>query len=311
MKREPGEKTLLITMGDPEGIGPEIIKKALSTISIHSRVVILGNRQYYDDDSIEFVEDLPGDLKSDISFLEVDPDGNDPSFMYVKKAVAISLEGSAEAIVTAPVSKGKWIGAGNRFMGHTDFLVRSSGSENWAMFFWSELMKVALFTTHIPLSKVFTRIKKKNLIKFCRFIDSELFRLTGKKFDLLMSGINPHSGETGTMGDEEEEEIRPAVNDLKKEMKIDGPFPPDTVFLKAGKRKDTVVISLYHDQGLIPFKLQNINCGVNMTLGLPFIRTSPDHGTAFDIAGKGIADPGSMSEAIKLADQLLRVKEQD
>jgi len=306
LERKPGEKTLLITLGDPEGIGPEIIKKALFNTKIYSSVVIVGNKNYYDDDSLEIIEDLSSTRKGGISFLEVDTGGNDPSFMYVKKAVSLVLEGSAHAVVTAPISKQKWIGAGNRFMGHTDFLVRSSGVDHWAMFFWSELMKVALFTAHMPLRKVFGKIKKKNIMNFCRLIDSELFRLTGKRFDLLMSGINPHSGESGTIGSEEENEIIPAVNILKKEMKIEGPFPPDTVFIEAEKRNDPVVISLYHDQGLIPFKLKNINSGVNITLGLPFIRTSPDHGTAFDIAGKGIADPGSMTEAIKLADQLLR-----
>lgn len=227
--------------------------------------------------------------------------------MYVKKAVEIALEGRAGAIVTAPISKEKWIDAGNSFMGHTDFLVRSANVNKWAMFFWSESIKVALYTTHIPLRDVFDEIRKDKISEFCRFIDSELFRITGKKFDLLMSGLNPHSGESGTIGREEEEEIEPAVNDLKKEMRIEGPFPPDTIFLEAVKRENPVIISLYHDQGLTPFKLQNINSGVNMTLGLPFIRTSPDHGTAYDIAGKGIANPGSMIEAVRLAEQLLKV----
>lgn len=308
MEKAPDGRVLLITLGDPDGIGPEIIKKSLGAISLQIPVVLLGNRKYYSDDSIKIIEEIKHPVKENVSFLEVDSEGNDPSFMYVKEAVSLALKNPKYAVITAPISKEKWIGSGNLFMGHTDYLVRSSGAGKWAMFFWSDSLRVALYTTHIPLRDVFSEIKKEKILNFSRFINSELFRLTGKKFDLLMSGLNPHSGESGTIGKEEEEEIEPAVKELQKEMKIEGPFPPDTVFLEAEKRKDPVVISLYHDQGLIPFKLRNINSGVNVTLGLPFVRTSPDHGTAYDIAGKGIADPGSMIEAIKLADQLLKVK---
>lgn len=309
MDNSPDSKVLLITLGDPEGIGPEIISKTLAEITVSAPMVILGNKKFYKDNSIKVVDDIKHAIPGSPVFLEVDIEDNDPSFMYMRKAVEFALDESAGAIVTAPISKEKWIAAGNSYMGHTDFLVRSAKVDKWAMFFWSESMKVALFTTHLPLRDIFAEITKEKIMKFCRFIDSELFRLTGKKFDLLMSGLNPHAGENGTIGKEDEEEIEPAVNDLINEMKIEGPFPPDTIFLEAEKREDPVIISLYHDQGLIPFKLNNINSGVNMTLGLPFIRTSPDHGTAYDIAGKGIADPGSMIEAVRLADKLLKAKD--
>ncbi|MCK5220776.1 MAG: 4-hydroxythreonine-4-phosphate dehydrogenase PdxA [Candidatus Aminicenantes bacterium] len=308
MEKAPDGRILLITLGDPDGIGSEIIKKSLESIRLQIPVVLLGNRKYYNDDSIEVLEEIRHPVKEKVSFLEVNTEGNDPSFMYVKEAVSLALNDPNYAIITAPISKEKWISSGNQFMGHTDYLVKSCDVNKWAMFFWSDSIKVALYTTHIPLRDIFSEIKKEKIMNFCRFINSELFRFTGKKFDLLMSGLNPHSGESGTIGKEEEEEIEPAVKELQKEMNIEGPFPPDTIFIEAEKRKDPVVISLYHDQGLIPFKLRNINSGVNVTLGLPFIRTSPDHGTAYDIAGKGIADPGSMIEAIKLADQLLKVK---
>ncbi|MEN8154726.1 MAG: 4-hydroxythreonine-4-phosphate dehydrogenase PdxA [Acidobacteriota bacterium] len=308
MHKIPDEKALLITLGDPDGIGPEIIKKTLSAFITRTPIVILGNKRFYNDNSIRIVEDIKDSAPGSVSFLEVDTKNNDPSFMYVEKAVSHVLNGDAGGIVTAPISKEKWIEAGNNYMGHTDFLVKSAGVKRWAMFFWSEDIKVGLLTTHIPLREVFVHIKKDKIVNFCRFIHSELFRLTGKKHILLMSGLNPHAGESGTLGKEEEEEIFPAVEELKDEMNIKGPYPPDTVFLEAGKIKDAVVISLYHDQGLIPFKLNNINSGVNLTLGLPFIRTSPDHGTACDIAGKGIADPRSMKEAVSLADQLLKKK---
>jgi 4-hydroxythreonine-4-phosphate dehydrogenase len=296
---------LLVTLGDPEGIGPEVIAEALAGLRLRSRVVIIGDRRFYPDKHIKIIKSLNSAPDTPAAMLEIDPRGNDPSFMYVAEAVSLAMTGLAGGIVTGPVSKKKWIGKGHLFMGHTDYLARTTGTDRWAMFFWSDPVKIALFTTHIPLKDIFGEIKKEKLVSFCRFIYSELLRITGKRYHVLMSGLNPHAGENGTLGSEEEEEIIPAVAELNKEMSIDGPFPPDTIFLEAAKRKDSVIIALYHDQGLIPFKLQNINCGVNLTLGLPFVRTSPDHGTAFDIAGKGIANAGSMSEALILADMLI------
>ncbi len=300
----PIKRPIIITIGDPEGIGPEVTEKALRSTKTESPIVLIGTRDIAGVLPYHTIESIEEASKETISFLKVDPEGNDPSFVFVKKAVSLALDGKAVGVVTAPVSKKKWLDAGNNFMGHTDYLVKRTKTEQWTMFFWSDKMKVALYTTHIPLKDVFANIKKDKIKRFCRFINSELLRLTGSRSSFLMSGLNPHAGESGTIGKEEEEEISPAVEELKEEMNIEGPFPPDTIFLESEKRKNPVVISLYHDQGLIPFKLNNINSGVNLTLGLPFIRTSPDHGTAYDIAGKGIADPGSMIEAIKLADQL-------
>lgn len=302
------KRPTLITIGDPEGIGPEVTEKSLKLTNIESPLVIIGDEITGENFPYPVIKDIKEAKTGNVYFLKVDSGRNDSSFAFVEKAVSLSIAGDAGAIVTAPISKEKWMSAGHTYMGHTDYLVKKTETKEWAMFFWSDSIKVALLTTHIPLRDVFKEIKTEKIMNFCRFINSELFRFTGKKFDLLMSGLNPHSGESGTIGKEEEEEIEPAVKELQKEMNIEGPFPPDTIFIEAEKRKDPVVISLYHDQGLIPFKLNNINSGVNLTLGLPFIRTSPDHGTAYDIAGKGIADPGSMIEAIKLADQLLKVK---
>ncbi len=180
------------------------------------------------------------------------------------------------------------------------------------MFFWSENLKVSLFTIHIPLKKVFGAIKKREIKRFIRSLDRELQKWFNQKFTFLISGLNPHAGEEGFLGQEEIEEIIPALKSLEAEgerqsenrIHIEGPFPPDVVFLKAMGKKNTVVVSWYHDQGLIPFKLLNIHSGVNLTLGLPYIRTSPVHGTAYDIAGKNIANPSSMTAAIKLAEEL-------
>lgn len=229
---------------------------------------------------------------------------SDPSFEFLKTGVDLALRNKVQALVTAPISKEKWLRAGINYRGHTEFLAKTAGISKYAMLFWSESLKVVLFTVHIPLKSIFNHIKQKRIVNFIHFVNSELIRLFSKRFTFLICGLNPHSGESGFIGDEEKSEIIPAIKALKTEIDIDGPFPPDVIFLKAKQKKDSIVISWYHDQGLIPFKLLNLHSGVNLTLGLPYIRTSPDHGTAYDIAGKGIANPSSMIEAIKLAEKL-------
>ena len=231
----------------------------------------------------------------------------DPSFEFVKRGVELSLQKEIHALVTGPISKEKWFQAGVPFPGHTDYLAQMAGVDRYIMFFWSPDIRVALFSTHIPLKDVFANVKRGKIVSFLQLLDRELDRLFGDEFTLLVSGLNPHAGEQGVIGPEELEEIIPAIDEVRDTIKseIIGPFPPDTIFLEARKYKHAVVVSWYHDQGLIPFKLLNIHSGVNMTLGLPFIRTSPDHGTAFEIAGKGIANPSSMMEAVKLAETLV------
>ncbi|MCP5046452.1 MAG: hypothetical protein GY940_04720 [bacterium] len=216
-----------------------------------------------------------------------------------------ALEKKIGGLVTAPISKEKWLRAGIPYKGHTELLAETAGVKNHAMFFWSQELKVALFTVHIPLKDVFQSIKREKIVPFIRFVESRLSRLFGRRFTILVSGLNPHAGENGFLGTEEAELIAPAIESLKPEMVIEGPYPPDIIFIKAREMENSVVISWYHDQGLIPFKLLNIHAGVNMTLGLPYIRTSPDHGTAYDIAGKGIANPSSMIESIRLAQELV------
>ena len=230
----------------------------------------------------------------------------DPSFEYVQTAVGFALEKKVHALVTAPISKEKWLRIGIPFTGHTDLLAQTAGVKDYSMFFWSENLKVALYTVHIPLKQIFQQIRIDEILRFIRLVDRELLRLFKKKFTFLVSGLNPHAGEDGFLGTEEKDVIIPAVRALQSGINIDGPYPPDTVFLKARDTKDSVVISWYHDQGLIAFKLLNFHSGVNMTLGLPYIRTAPDHGTAYDIAGKGVADPSSMEQAIRLAEFLVK-----
>jgi 4-hydroxythreonine-4-phosphate dehydrogenase len=301
-------KIIALTLGDPEGIGPEIVYKSLAAASPTLPLVIIGDIDDYEDKSVPKISHVTEAAEPGIYFynLPLASIPGDPSFEYVRTAVDWALDKKAAALVTAPISKEKWLRAGVPYKGHTQLLADMAGANQHAMFFWSGDLKVALFTVHIPLKEVFTAVRREKIISFIRFIESELYRLFSKRFNILVSGLNPHAGENGFMGSEEKDEIIPAIEALEPEMNISGPFPPDIIFIKARQIKDSVVVSWYHDQGLIAFKLLNIHCGVNMTLGLPYIRTSPDHGTAYDIAGKGIADPTSMKEAIKLAECLVK-----
>lgn len=295
---------IAVTMGDPDGIGPEVIRKTFSRYQPRHPVVILGDSRRFPDGHILQLKKLDAEIKPGIYVLPV-KSGTEISFECVKTAVKLAREKRVHALVTGPISKKKWRASGIRFNGHTDYLARQTGTDDYCMFFWSEPVKVALFTTHLPLKDVFRHIKKERILRFVRFLDSQLVNRFSTKFTYFFSGLNPHAGEDGYLGHEEIEEIIPAFELLKKHLDIRGVFPPDSVFFNAGRAKDAVVVCWYHDQGLIPFKLLSNRAGVNLTLGLPFVRTSPDHGTAVEIAGRGVADPSSMIEAVKLADRLI------
>jgi len=170
------------------------------------------------------------------------------------------------------------------------------------MTFWSETLTVALLSHHIPLREALARVTKADILAFLRALASGLDAAGAGPYELLMAGLNPHAGEGGLLGGEEAEEIAPAVREAREGgLPVSGPFPPDVVFRSAYGRPGRIVVALYHDQGLIPFKLAGFETGVNVTLGMPFLRTSPDHGTAFDIAGQGRADARSMIAALRLA----------
>jgi 4-hydroxythreonine-4-phosphate dehydrogenase len=279
-------------------------------------VIIIGNIRDYPGKNVRVIADI-GDIRDRVEgiyFYHLEPgafQGNpavkpEASYEYVAAGIRWALDKKIQALVTAPISKEKWLNAGITDKGHTGLLARTANVKEHAMFFWSENLKVVLFTIHIPLNQVPPLIKKDEIIRFIRFVSSEMSRLFCREFTYLVCGLNPHAGENGFLGNEEIEEIIPAVEALKPELNIIGPIPPDTIFIKVKDLKDAVVVAWYHDQGLIPFKLLNINTGVNLTLGLPYIRTSPDHGTAYDIAGKGIANPSSMIEALWLAEFLVK-----
>lgn len=311
-----------ITLGDPGGIGPEVVLKALagdfdlpkadyvlfgSASVLRSEEKALGI--HFDFDSVKprkphlsgslTFRDVPGSLRKVSKGAPTANNGLE-CFRYFKAAVAEAREGNLQAIVTAPISKSSWALAGVPWRGHTDYL--SHFYRGVIMGFWSEKLKLALLSHHVSLKDALKKVKKEGLLDFFLSLDRSLKKVRPGKFTLMVAGLNPHAGEDGLMGREEAGEIAPAIQEARRQgIKISGPYPPDVVFRSALGRPDTIVIALYHDQGLIPFKLQTFGSGVNVSLGLPFVRTSPDHGTAFDIAGKNRADPRSLVEAIRLA----------
>ena len=311
-----------ITLGDPGGVGPEIVLKAFAgehklplaeyvlfgservlrteekSVGIHFDFAPAGVRKPVSSGTLSF-HDLPVSPKTLKKGMPTAGNGR-ASFRYFQAAVDETRRGRLEAVVTAPISKKSWALAGLRWRGHTEYLSRLYPEA--IMAFWSETLKVALVSHHLPLKAALRKVEKENLGRFFRGLDRSLKDVCPGRFEFLVAGLNPHAGEDGLLGREEIDEVTPAVKKARREgIRISGPFPPDVVFRKALGQRNKIVIALYHDQGLIPFKLEAFETGVNVSLGLPFIRTSPDHGTAFDIAGKNAASPRSLVEAIKLA----------
>jgi len=314
-----------ITLGDPGGIGPEVILKALSSINSLPKAsyILFGSSSVIEQEkqalelelSIQPFERRTETDSPSFSLFEIETplktvkkgaankENGMSSFSFLKEAIEELKKGTIQALVTAPISKHSWKLAGLKWKGHTDFF--SQIYPQAIMAFWSERMKIALFSHHLSLKEALKKVKKENLKDFFLRLQQCLEKIQPERFQFLVAGLNPHAGENGLLGSEEEKEIVPAIKEAQKQgIRINGPFPPDIVFRQALNLAQTIVIALYHDQGLIPFKLEAFEKGVNATLGLPFVRTSPCHGTAFDIAGKGIASSQSMVEAIRLAYRL-------
>jgi 4-hydroxythreonine-4-phosphate dehydrogenase len=314
-----------VTLGDPGGVGPEVVLKALAGPEADPAVsyVVFGSRRVLSEEAralgIEAgIEDWragesggPGRFLSDVSRPgdktvrgRPDPGNGEASFRSFEAAVGAAGTGLLDALVTAPVSKAAWSLAGIPWRGHTEYL--ESLYPGAVMSFWSDRLRVALLSHHLPLREALERVGEGVLLEFFRSLARSAGRVPGGPREFLVAGLNPHAGEGGLLGIEEEREVRPAVEKARGEgLPFSGPYPPDTVFIRALDRPQSMVVALYHDQGLIPFKLEAFRTGVNVTLGLPFARTSPDHGTAFDIAGKGSADPSSMARALRLAGRLI------
>jgi len=279
-----------ITAGDPAGIGPEIARKAADDPRVRAACepVIYGPP-----DGSRFE---PGILSAEAGRAAYDA---------ICAAVRDALEGRVSAIATAPVNKLGFSRAGLHWKGHTDLLADLTHAPRVAMMFWSEPLKVVLATVHVPLVDVPRLLTRALLAEIIDLTARELPRFGIVRPRLALAGLNPHAGEEGLLGSEETQVLRPAVEDARSRgIAIDGPFSGDTIFGRATRGEFDAVIACYHDQGLIPVKLLAFGRAVNVTLGLPIVRTSVDHGTAFDIAGKGIADPSSMIEAVLLAARL-------
>jgi len=310
-----------LCLGDPGGIGPEITLKALHE---KQSLPLAEYRLFAPFDLLEFwavklglnLEQLlnpsPQQWGGKIIVSPFNPRFPDftigqPSkanglfsFSVFQSAIKIAEKGELEAVVTGPISKYSWAMAKIPWKGHTEYLNQSYPQA--IMSFWSQSLKVALFTHHLPLAQVSPLITKENLLNFFQSLYQAINKTSVTIDEYLVAGFNPHAGEEGLLGQEEGTQIIPAVRAAQQAgLPIHGPFPPDTLFHQALDREKKMVIALYHDQGLIAFKLVAFTSGVNVTLGLPFIRTSPDHGTAFDIAGQGKAEATSMKEAIRWA----------
>ena len=281
---------IAITVGDPAGIGPEIAQKAAADARV---LDVCEPIVYGPPDGLRFE---PGVLSASAGRAAYDA---------VCAAVRDAQAGRVEAVATAPVSKLAFARAGLPWKGHTDLLAELTGAPRVAMMFWSTPLKVILATVHIALAEV-PRVLTRDLLEgIIDLTARELPRFGVTAPRLALAGLNPHAGEEGVIGTEEQLVLRPAVEAARvRGVDIQGPFPGDTIFVRASRGEFDAVIACYHDQGLIPVKLLAFGTAVNVTLGLPIIRTSVDHGTAFDIAGKGVADPSSMIEATLLASRL-------
>jgi len=283
-----------ITVGDPAGIGPEIARKAAEDSRVRS--------------ACEPVVYGPEDVGA-FEVGVVSAAAGRAAFETITAAVRDAQAGLVDAIATAPVNKLAFSRAGLAWKGHTDLLANLTGSPKVAMMFWSEPLKVVLATIHVPLAEVPRLVTRETLSDIIELTARELPRFGIPAPRLALAGLNPHAGEDGLLGSEEEEVLRPVVAAARERgVQIDGPFPGDTVFVRAARGEFDAVIACYHDQGLIPVKLLAFGQAVNVTLGLPIIRTSVDHGTAFDIAGRDVADPSSMITATLLAAQLARAR---
>jgi 4-hydroxythreonine-4-phosphate dehydrogenase len=283
-----------ITVGDPAGIGPEIAIKAASDPRV---TAACEPRIYGPHDAVVLSFFSPG---------RPSPESGRSAFETIVQAVGEARRGTIEAIATAPISKEALALAGLPWKGHTDLLAELTETDRVAMMFYSEPLRVILATVHVPLRNVPDLLTADLVDSIVDLAWRELPRFGYPRPRIALAGLNPHAGEHGVIGGEDDAVLRPAVERARtRGIDITGPWPADTVFARASKGEFDAVIACYHDQGLIPVKLLAFGRAVNVTLGLPIVRTSVDHGTAYDIVGKGIADHNSLVEAVLLAARLV------
>jgi 4-phospho-D-threonate 3-dehydrogenase / 4-phospho-D-erythronate 3-dehydrogenase len=323
-------KIIAVTMGDPAGIGPEIIIKALAEGELSgTKAVVIGcaatfrrilgsditpaaelrvidevSQAYFAPGVINVIDEplanpdalVPG---------KVQKEAGDLAYRCVKRATELAMAGQVHAIATAPLNKEALHSAGHIYPGHTELLAKLTHSRDYAMVLYTDKLKVIHVSTHIALRKFLDTLSHERVETVIQMADTFLRRVGYENPRIAVAGVNPHAGENGLFGDEEIKIVGPSVEKMKaKGINVTGPCPPDTVFLQTYEGMYDMVVAMYHDQGHIPLKLMGFYDGVNITAGLPFIRTSADHGTAFDIAWTGKAKSESMAISIQLAVQL-------
>ncbi len=315
-----------VSCGEPSGIGPEVAARAWAVLGADLPFVWIGDPRHLPegtpvatiDDASEAAEAAArGVPVLAMAFPEPARPGNPASanagfvIAAIDRAVALARSGEASALTTAPISKKALIdGAGFGYPGHTEYLAALGGVETVAMMLACDALRVVPATIHIPLAAVPAALTREGLAATIRVVDAGLRRDLGlARPRIAVAGLNPHAGEGGAMGREEIEVIAPVLAALRDEgLDVTGPWPADTMFHAAARAGYDVAVAMYHDQALVPIKTIDFAGGVNVTLGLPFIRTSPDHGTAFDIAGRGLADPTSMVAALRMADRMAQAR---
>ncbi len=325
------EPIIGVTMGDCAGIGPEVILKSQKNLALKSRkIIVIGNVYVMEKvkdaigiggihinriskaseadfsqgvlnvlhlDNIKIHELLPGKVQSMA--------GN-AAYEYLVKAIELAMNKEIDAIATAPLNKEAMQLAGYQYAGHTEILAAQTNTKDYAMFLYDKQLKVIHVSTHISLKQAIDSLNKDRVAAVIQIANDIMVKIGYKNPKIAVAGINPHAGEGGLFGDEEIREIIPAIEKMKqKGINVSGPISPDTIFVRAHQGEYDIVVAMYHDQGHIPLKLLGFHSGVNVTAGLPIIRTSVDHGTAFDMAWKGIANELSMVEAINLAIRLI------
>lgn len=322
-----------ITMGDPAGVGPEIILKAFKDNHFKdtNRIIIIGDlnvlkkvnqklnfnvlfnelsdnlndlKTNYQDDKLNVVN-LNNVSIDKLVPGEVNENAGKAAVEFVLTGIDLAMDKKIDAVVTAPINKKAIQTAGFKYPGHTEIFAEKTGAKDYAMMLYSDKLNVAHVSTHMSLLNACKTLKKERVEKVIELANSSLKELGIETPRIAVAGLNPHAGEQGLFGEEEINEIKPAVENAKeKGIEAFGPIPPDTVFVKAVNGKYDIVVVMYHDQGHIPVKLLGFDSGVNVTLGLPIIRTSVDHGTAFDIAWKGKAYDTSLIKAVEVAEKM-------
>lgn len=316
-----------ITIGDPAGIGPEIaIKGLMSNERYRNNTLIVGTESiltYYSEELdnpyalniIETPEEFEAGQINIINAVDLSLDdfeigkvssvAGDAAYRYLEAAIGLAMEDRIGAVITGPLNKEALHKGGHLYDGHTEIFAELTGTKKYTMMLWSDLMAVVHVSTHVSLREACDRVKKERVYDCIQLAQEAMVRMGVDSPKIAVAGLNPHSGESGLFGNEDRDEITPAIEQAVEEgLDVSGPVPPDTVFLQASKGKYDAVVAMYHDQGHIPMKLLAFDSGVNVTLGLPIIRTSVDHGTAFDIAGQGIANEESIIAALDVSTRL-------